>query len=189
MKTHSVVKILKSGGVGVMPTDTIYGLVGNALLPQTVERIYQLRERDQDKPMIILISSIKNLSLFKIKINRRLKLILENLWPGKVSIILPCPEERFSYLHRGGKTLAFRYPAKPSLVKILKRTGPLVAPSANPQGQPPAANLAAARKYFGDQVDFYLAGRVSSLPSTLVAWENDQLVVKREGAVKIKNLF
>ncbi len=207
-----IIEILKQGGIGIFPTDTIYGLVGRALLPETVERIYKVRKRQPDKPFIILISSIDDLKLFGININnldpspalppRRgegvnsaafpykvegvSRKILKKYWPGPVSIILPCPEEGFEYLHRGTKNLAFRLPDKNDLIKILKQTGPLVAPSANPEGLILAKTIKEAEKYFGQQVDFYFdAGRMESEPSTLIKIENNKIEVIRQGAAKL----
>lgn len=181
-----IIAILKNGGVGVLPTDTIYGLVGSALLKKTVERIYKLRRRNKKKPMIVLIGSLKDLSIFKIQINRDLKSFLFHVWPGKVSVILPCSSQRFSYLHRGGKTLAFRLPRLKHLRNLLARVGPLVAPSANTENLKPAENIASARRYFGKNVDFYFnKGKLISGPSTLVIFKNSRIVVKRQGVVKI----
>ena len=99
---------------------------------------------------------------------------LKKIWPGKVSVILPCKNKEFKYLHRGTNSLAFRFPAKKSLLEILKKTGPLVAPSANPEGLKPAENITEAKKYFGDKVDFYLAGgSLKSEPSTLIEISKD----------------
>jgi len=175
-----VITILKIGGVGVLPTDTIYGIVGSALLPKTVARIYKLRRRNLKKPMIILVSSLVELKFFGIKLNPVIQRKLKNFWPGKVSIILPCASKKFSYLHRGTKTLAFRLPAKPNLRAILKKTGPLVAPSANLEGRPPAKTIRAAEKYFGRRVDFYVDhGRLDGAPSRLITFQGDKVVSLR----------
>lgn len=169
----------------MLGTDTIYGLVGSALLPETVERIYRLQGRDPKKPMIILISSLQDLDIFKIEIDDNLQQALSKLWPGKVSVILPCPNFKFKYLHRDTKTLAFRLPQKEELINLLRETGPLVAPSANLEGKEPAKAIEEARVYFRDQVDFYLdEGRVEGLPSTLVAIEKGKCMVKRNGAIR-----
>lgn len=185
-KIESVVKILKNGGVGVMPTDTIYGLVGSALSRKAVTRIYKLRERNPEKPMIILVGSIEDIRQFGIRVNRRVSKILDELWPGKVSVILPCKSKKFSYLHRDKNSLAFRLPKKRGLIEILRKTGPLVAPSANLEGKLPAKTIAGAKKYFGDRADFYLnGGKLISAPSTLVKIKNGEISVKRLGARKI----
>lgn len=178
---NQAVKILKTGGVGVLLTDTLYGLVGQALNKKAVTKIYDIKGRNNKKPLIILISSIKELNLFGIKVDIETQKILESYWPGPVSIILPCYLKKFEYLHRGTGTLAFRLPRKESLIEIIKRTGPLVAPSANPEGLPPAKNITEAKRYFGDTVDFYLAGgRSKGNPSTIVSLNNGEMVTIRK---------
>jgi L-threonylcarbamoyladenylate synthase len=181
------IEVLKAGGIGVMPTDTIYGLVGSALSEKTVERIYKVRRRKPEKPFIVLIGSMGDLKLFKIKVDNFSKKALTRIWPGKVSAILPCRSEKFSYLHRGTKTLAFRLPANVRLRNLLQKTGPLVAPSANPEGLRPAKNIKEAKKYFGKKIDFYMSGKKpDELPSTLIQIKNKNIVILRQGKIKIK---
>lgn len=180
------VKILKGGGIGILPTDTIYGLVGLALSKRTVERIYEVRRRNPKKPLIILIADVADLKNFGIALDKKSESLLNRLWPDKVSVILPCERKKFKYLHRGTKSLAFRLPAKRSLRNLINKTGPLVAPSANPEGYPPAKNLKEAQEYFSDQVDFYSgSGELKSLPSTLIEIKNGKIKVLRPGEVKI----
>lgn len=185
-----VADLLARGAVGVLPTDTIYGIVGSALMKDAVERIYRLRKRNPEKPMIILISSARDLRLFGIKPVPRAARVLRKIWPGKVSVILPCSSKKFVYLHRGTKTLAFRVPASASLRGLLAKTGPLVAPSANFEGEAPSRTIAEAKRYFGDHVEFYgAAGRTASKPSTLIAIGKEGAVtVLRQGAVKLGHL-
>ena len=174
-------KILKAGGIGVMPTDTIYGLVGSALKPDTVARIYKVRQRSPDKPFIILISKLADLKKFDISLAPFQKDFLNKNWPGPLSVILPCPNPKFKYLHRGTKTLAFRLPSE-----LLASTGPLVAPSANPEGLPAAQTIKQAKDYFGDKLDFYLSGKVKNEPSTLISLVGEKVVVLREGRLNSK---
>jgi tRNA A37 threonylcarbamoyladenosine synthetase subunit TsaC/SUA5/YrdC len=85
-------------------------------------------------------------------------------------------------VRRDVKTLAFRLPAKKNLINLIKSTGPLVAPSANPEGLTLAKTVKEAKKYFGE-ID---AGKFSGLPSTLIQiTKNNKILVKREGAVKL----
>ena len=170
-----------------MPTDTIYGLVGSALSPQAVARIYKLRKRNLKKPFIILIGSLKDLELFKIRPDKFTRKILNKIWPNAVSVVLPCRSKDFSYLHRGTKSLAFRLPKNKNLLAFLIKTGPLVAPSANPEGLNPAQTINQAKRYFGESIDFYVdGGTIKGAPSTLIAIKNKKITVLREGAVKIK---
>ncbi len=174
-----VIEQIKAGQIGILPTDTMYGLVGSAFNPKTVERIYKVRQRNPQKPFIVLISSINELEKFNIEVTD-LRQQLEHYWPGPVSIILPCPNKQWEYLHRGTQQLAFRLPNKPDLIEVLKETGPLVAPSANLEGCPPAKTIQEAKAYFGYLVDFYVdEGMLDSPPSTLMRFDKGQAVVLR----------
>ena len=177
---------MTDGGVGVLPTDTLYGIVCSAKNRKSVEHVYKLRERNLKKPSIILISDMKDLKFFSIKLDEVTRKILSRVWPGQVSVILPCAGKKFSYLHRGTKSLAFRLPGKKDLVRLIKKTGPLIAPSANFEGLLPATTVREAKNYFEDCVDFYVAGgKLESLPSAIVAIKNGKLSIKRQGAVKV----
>lgn len=182
---NETAKILIDGKIGVIPTDTIYGLVGLALNKKTAERIYAVRKRNPGKPMIILISSIKDLGLFGVKTDENLKNALSQFWPGKVSVILPIADnsclEKFEYLHRGTKTLAFRLPDNKALTDLIAQTGPLVAPSANLEGMSPAKTIDEAKNYFGESVNFYIdGGKMESAPSKLIKMENDKIIELRK---------
>ena len=179
--SNSIIGILKNGGVGVLLTDTLYGLVGQALNKKTVNRIYKIKGRNDKKPLIILISSMEDLKIFGIIIDDKIKKRLKNFWPGPVSVILPCQIKKLEYLRRGTETLAFRLPNKRSLLEVIKNTGPLVAPSANPEGWPPAVNIKEAKLYFGDKVDFYIKGsRPKNKPSTLIKIDKGRVTVLRK---------
>ena len=166
--------LLRQGKIGVLPTDTVYGVVASALDPVALERVYRVKSRMPVKPPIILIASVEDLTLFGVSPTAAQRVVLDTYWPGQVSIVLPCDDERFAYLHRGAKSLAFRLPALPWLRAFLSESGPLMAPSANLEGQPPATTIAEARNYFGDGVDFYIDGGVLvGRPSTIIRLNPD----------------
>ncbi len=166
----AVVNNLKKGAIGIFPTDTLYGVVGSALSKKAVERIYHAKGRSETKPLIILISAISDIKKFGIELTPEHIAFLETVWPGPVSIILPCHNQKFAYLHRGTKSIAFRMPKNRFLREFLKRTGPLAAPSANPQGLKPAHTVAEAKKYFSTSMDFYIAGgRKVGKPSRVIS--------------------
>lgn len=159
---QGLIDLLKGKEIAVIPTDTIYGIVGSALDQDTVERIYKIKKRNINKPCIILIGDISELGLFNVILGDMVKNVAEKYWSSErpTSITLPCFSEKFHYLHRGEKTLAFRLPRSKELRDFLSVTGPLIAPSANLEGFPPARNIEEARKYFGDSVSFYLDGGI-----------------------------
>jgi L-threonylcarbamoyladenylate synthase len=186
MQRSLVITSLNNGGVGVLPTDTIYGVVASALNRDAVERLYRLKARTPTKPFIILIADSSDLEKFGIAVDRLTDSLINQLWPGPVSIILPCGKDEFLYLHRGTNTLAFRLPADEALRAFLRETGPLVAPSANPEGKEPATTKEEAEKYFGARVDFYIDAKPQVGPaSTLVEIKNGKVVVLRQGSAII----
>ena len=179
-----VIENLKNGGVGVIPTDTLYGLVGRADMKDTVGRIYKIKERSSEKPCIILISSLNDLEKFNVKISDEIRKILEKYWPGQVSVVLPTDDNNFDYLTRGTGSLAFRLPDNKKFQELIKKTGPLIAPSANPEGEEPARTIELAKQYFNDKVDFYIdGGELKGDSSTLIKFENGKIVVLRKGVV------
>lgn len=177
---------LKHGGVGVLPTDTIYGLVAPALDKAAVERVYGVKGRAPEKPCIILISEIDEVARFGVSIDSQTTQLVDRLWPGPVSIVLPCDRPEFEYLHRGTNSLAFRLPASIDLLELLAETGPLIAPSANLEGREPAKTVAEAEDYFTGSVDFYAdAGQLEGKSSTLIAIEGAKVRILRQGSGSI----
>ncbi|MGB8816042.1 MAG: L-threonylcarbamoyladenylate synthase [Minisyncoccia bacterium] len=186
MKVENI-KILKGGGIGVILTDTIFGIVGLADSPVAVKRISEIKKRDADKGYIILISSFEDLKDFGVEVSERAKIFLKKFWPGPVSVIFSVKKENFLHLIKPNNTLAFRMPNNTILLNLLNEIGPMVAPSANPQGFPPAKNVSEAKKYFGDEVDFYEDKICNNdLSSTVIKIVGDEIEIIREGAIKIK---
>jgi L-threonylcarbamoyladenylate synthase len=100
---------------------------------------------------------------------------------------LPCRSKRFAYLHCQTNSLAFRWPDKKNLIELIKKTGPLVAPSANPEGKPPAETIVEAKDYFKQEMDFYVAGgKLKGAPSTIVEIKNGKINLIREGKINKK---
>lgn len=166
----NLIEVLKDGGVVVMPTDTVYGIVGRAENISTIRKIYEIRKRTREKPCIILIGNINQLDIFGILLSQEQKNLLLSYWsfdsaldlrPKPVSLIVDGPtktNELFTELHRGTNTLAFRMPSSKELRDLLIKVGPLIVPSANTEGLPTAQNITEAKKYFGNQVDLYVDG-------------------------------
>lgn len=182
----SIAKEVKEGSVVVMPSDTIYGIFTSAFKSESVEKIYDLRKRNKDKAFIILIPDILSLKDFNVELNNQQETFLESIWPGAVSVVLEFQDQRLSYLHRGLNSLAFRVPDNQFLINFLEVSGPLVAPSANIEGEKPSETITDAQGYFGEDIDFYIdGGRIKSEPSTVIRLEGDNIKILREGAVKI----
>lgn len=179
-----IIPVLQNGGVVIIPTDTVYGIVGSALNPDTVARIYALKQRDERKPLIVLIAQMDQVETFGVILSETFETALRNVWPGPVSVILPTFDEQFDFLSRETSGIAFRVPDDEVLLELLAHVGPLVAPSANKEGEATVESIAEAEKIFGAQIDayHYADTRLEGEPSILVRMDDEgEIVVLRGG--------
>ncbi len=185
LSDQNLIALLHRGGVGVMPTDTVYGLVCIAAQPAAVERLYRIKKREK-KPGTIIAESIEQLTELGLK--KRYLTAVEQYWPGAVSVVIPSGDPKTEYLRQGVSGLAVRIVADKKLCKLLKQTGALVTSSANHPGERQANTIEQAMMYFKNDVDFYVDGgdRAKKKPSTLIRVIDDAVEVLREGAVTIK---
>lgn len=147
--------LLVDGAVGIMPTDTLYGLVARAHDQKAVNRLYGLKSR-LSKPGTLIAADVNQ--LIDLGLDRKFIKQAEKFWPGPVSVILPFEGTDFAYLHQDFGSIAARIVNHPQLLALLKRTGPLLTSSANAPGLPPAGDVLQAKQYFADSVDFYIDG-------------------------------
>lgn len=126
--------ILKSGGVALLPTDTIYGLHALATNDDAISRIYAMKGRGDEKPLIVVGQSMAQLEELGIDVPQDLRQPLASLWPAPLTAILPL--RRPVAASRGAGTLAVRVPALAWLRELLAMTGPLASTSANRSGEP-----------------------------------------------------
>lgn len=178
--------LLMAGSVGVLPTDTVYGLVCLASDESAVAKLYKLKSRER-KPGTIIAADINQ--LIELGIKARYLKAVEQFWPGSVSVIIPSRE--LEYLHVGLQGIAVRIPEHARLNALLQQTGPLLTSSANQPGKPPANTIVEAEAYFGDSVNFYTGGGDLSghKPSTVIRIIDDAVEVVRPGAVTIDSLL
>jgi len=181
------IEIIRQGGVGVLPVDTVYGLVASAHNPEAVARLYALKHREQ-KPGTIIAASVQQ--LIDLGFAAEQLEPVQKWWPNPLSVVVPAGEQLF-YLHQGLESLPVRIPKDDAVLAILQQTGPLSTSSANQPGEPESVDVNEAWNYFGDAVDFYvdggnLAGRA---PSTIIRfYKTGSLEVLREGAIKASEL-
>lgn len=168
MFNDNLISILVSSGVAIIPTDTIYGLVACAFNKSAVKKVYKLKNRAQNKPVIVLISKKEQIIDFGIDIKWLKK--INKYWPGTNSLIFPTNNKDIGYLTGNKNSIALRLPNNKDLCKLIDKTGPLIAPSANPEGLLPAINIKEAKKYFDKSIDIYIDGGkiINNNPSKLI---------------------
>ncbi len=165
-----LVKLLHNGAVGVIPTDTVYGLVARACDQQAIERLYNVKKRP-NQPGTVIAHSIDDLAL--LGLDRRELSRAAVYWPDSVSVIVDATHVA-SYLKRTRISLAVRIPRDPLLQRLLAQTGPLMTTSANKPGLPTSTSIAEAEAYFGETIDFYVdVGYVGGdNPSKIVGFDS-----------------
>ena len=186
LSNNEIINLIQNGAVGVLATDTVYGLVCNASIPAAVERLYAIKNREF-KPGTVIAASIDQ--LVELGIPRRYLKPVEHFWPNPISVVVPVgllhPE-----IHLGKGSIAVRIPNDTVLTDLLLQTGPLLTTSANKPGEPVAASINEARAYFGDTVDFYQdSGTITDhKPSTILRVVDDAIEVLREGDIHINEV-
>lgn len=153
-KNHELIGVLKRGGIAVIRTDTLYGLVASADIESAVERVYQVKGRDADKSCIVLLDDMRS----AYGRGDELETDEHQFHSDVPTSFLIHGQGAPDWLLRENNDLAYRVPHGLELRQFLAQTGPLIAPSANPQGQPPARTIEQAQQYFGDAVDMYVDG-------------------------------
>jgi len=177
-----IVKLLKSGKVGVIPTDTIYGLATLASIREGVSRMYGLKKREKKLGTFIAADVEQLLTL---GLDEQVLRAVAHLWPNPISVVVPTVGR--SHLDLGKGSLAVRIPRNDELLGLLAKTGPLATTSANLFDQPPSSTIADAHAYFGEGVDFYVDGGEISPhpPSTVIRFNDGRIEVLRQGAIMI----
>jgi len=147
-----ITQALIDGGIAVVRTDTIYGIIGLASKRRAVEKVYAAKHREPSKQCIILIPGSGSVREYSAT-------IAQYSTPDQppTSIIVPARNEH-EWLLRGGKTIAYRVVRDEFLKRVVQAVGPVIAPSANPEGLPPARTIEEAKAYFGGMVDAYIDG-------------------------------
>ncbi len=172
--------ILRGGGVGVLLTDTVYGIVGLATDPEAAAKVIDTKGRKY-KPGTLIAADVQQ--LLDLGLQREHVKAAEQFWPGPVSVVLPTKPD-LEYLDLGMASLAVRVPKHQALNELLTKVGPLLTTSANRPNEPMVKDVKEAQAIFGNRVAFYVdSGRLEApLASTIIRFKIELL---RQGEVSI----
>ena len=175
-----IATILLGGGVVLMPADTIYGLHALADHAGAIQRIVDIKGRGEDKPFVVVGSSIEQLEQLGATFSNTTRAILESLWPGPLTAIVPLRAPIAA--SRGASTIAVRVPALDSLRELLQQTGPLASTSANRSGEPPIVDPKSLSLDFQNAIDAIVdAGPRDGEASVIVDFTGAEPRLIREG--------
>ncbi|QQK07418.1 L-threonylcarbamoyladenylate synthase [Miniphocaeibacter halophilus] len=129
--------IIRKNELVAIPTETVYGLGANGLSKEACKKIFEVKGRPQDNPLILHISEIEEIKNLILELPVDVKTLLENLWPGPLTVIFNKSDIVPSVVTAGGNTVAIRMPSHNIAREIIKKSGvPIAAPSANISGRP-----------------------------------------------------
>lgn len=182
-------KIIENHGLIVFPTDTIYGVAADARSAKGIERIYEAKERPENKALPVLIGDLSQLDDLVLLVTDAVRQIAEHFWPGALTLILPkgpgLPSDLSPY-----PTVGIRMPNLDFTLSLLKETGPLATTSANISGGPNPVTAQNVLDQLDGRVDLILDGGATPGPtaSTVVDASGPVLKILREGPISLAEL-
>ena len=184
------VSILNKGGLIVFPTDTVYGLAAKYDESEAVERIYQVKGRDQTKALAVLIANLDQLKNISTGISENGMKLTSLYWPGALTIILEKRDDLKAPLSKDN-SIGIRIPNDPFVQQLSERIGPLATTSANRSGFPSTNKVEDVLEQIGDWVDLIVDGGESEggIPSSVVDCRGDEIRILREGAISKEEIY
>ena len=184
--------IIKDGGLVVVPTDTVYGIIGDTTQGKTIERLYELKQRPQENAFPVFVKDIATARWFAYIADAKAR-FLENVWPGSVTVVFHHKEKLPQMLTADKDTIALRIPKHPFLMALLARINiPLVQSSANISGMPVAETMQEIATLFEhkkEKPDLLIdGGKIFGAPSTIIDFTTNNPKITRSGLMKKEDI-
>ena len=184
-------EILRAGGLVAFPTETVYGLGADASNPKAVARLYAVKRRPLDHPVIVHFASTENAFSFSRDVPQAARILATRFWPGPLTLILKRSEKAKDFVTGGQPSVGLRVPSHPVARELLEAFGgAIAAPSANRFGLVSPTTAAHVREDLGADVDLILEGGASEIgiESTIVDLSGEAAVLLRPGAISHQQL-
>ncbi len=175
---------IRQGKVVAFPTETVYGLGADAWNADAVARIFELKGRPPDNPLIVHVNSIEMAGTLAAEISEDAHRLMERFWPGPLALILPKRPEVLDIVTAGLPTVAIRMPDHPIPLRLIEEAGPIAAPSANTSGRPSPTRAEHVRQDFGSEVPIIEGGSCQyGLESTVLDLTMKPYTILRPGHI------
>lgn len=182
---------LKNGDLVIFPTDTVYGLGAVYDNEQAISKIFNIKNRNLNKPLNVLISDISMLDLLAKNISQDHLNLMSAFWPGPLTIILDKKETVLDIITSGLSTIGIRIPNNNIALDLIKCVGkPIVTTSANLSGDSSSVDATHSLNIFNNKVSYILDGGESSLKldSTIVHMNKDKPEILRNGSISLNDI-
>lgn len=185
-KVKRLGEVIRAGGLVAFPTETVYGLGGNALDKEAAKKIYMAKGRPSDNPLIVHVADISEVSTYVKRILPLEKRLMEAFWPGPLTIVFPKKDIVPMATSGGLRTIAIRCPAHEAARALIRAAGvPIAGPSANISTKPSPTTADAVLHDMDGRIEFVIDGGDSliGLESTVIAVENGKIIIYRPGGI------
>lgn len=188
---EKVSQILLAGGIVALPTDTVYGLVCLANHAEAVQRIYQIKGREETKPLPVFVDGMEQVGAIADDVPENAKLLMVNLWPGALTLIFSCHKPEYQDVTRNTGKIGLRMPLSKLVLQLLENLRiPLASTSANISAQKSAVSAEEVENALGTKVDLLVDGGKtgSGVASTVVEVSVNPLKILRVGEVSSEQI-
>ncbi|WP_286783113.1 L-threonylcarbamoyladenylate synthase [Streptococcus sp. UBA4344] len=183
-------EILQTGGAVILPTETVYGLFAQAMNEEAVEQVYHLKRRPKEKAMNLNVADYETILAFSKNQPIYLKKLYDAFLPGPLTIILQANDRVPAWINSGLSTIGFRIPKHPQTLALIKKTGPLIGPSANISGQESGKVFTEIKAQFGSSVSGLSDdAAITGVDSTILDLSGDFARILRQGAITKETLL
>ncbi len=189
---NRAVAVLNGGGVVAFPTETYYGLAVDPFNPLALNHLFSLKHRDISKPILTLVDDRPSLSSLVQDIPILYEPLMQEFWPGPLTLIFPARVNLPALLTAGTSTIGVRHSSHPFARQLLRAFGrPLTATSANISGCAAAVDAYEVKAQFGSKIDMVFDGgrTPGTVGSTIIGLEGDRLKLIREGCIPFKDIL
>ena len=179
-------ELLRRGEVVAIPTDTFYGLAANPFDEQAAEKVFAIKGRPKNNPLLLLVDSIEMATDLAAELPAQFGRLAERFWPGPLTMVVKATSKLPAEITANTGTIGLRLPSAPVAVALVSAAGfPITATSANRTGEPDAATAAQVEHSLGERLVLILDGGPSQAakPSTVVRLTGPEYEVLREGAI------
>jgi len=186
---NRAIKFLQQDELVAIPTETVYGLAGNALSAAAVAKIFAVKNRPSFDPLIVHTSSVERLNIFAKTMPEPAQALAEAFMPGSLTLLLPKQNIIPDIVTAGSPLVALRIPDHPLTLELLSKLEfPLAAPSANPFGYISPTTARHVEQQLGNKIPYILDGGACrvGLESTIVGFEEKEIIVYRKGGIAVE---
>ena len=179
-------KVLRAGGVVAFPTETYYGLAVDPFNPAALSRLFTLKGRAADKPVLLIVENPSQLSTLVAEIPRSFVLLMERFWPGPLTLVFPGAPSLSGMLTGGRDTIGVRVSSHPVARQLVRAFGgPITATSANFSGRPAAVGARGVLEQLGPGLDAVIDGGETpgGQGSTIVGYQEGKVCLLRAGVI------